>query len=842
MYLGIDLGTSNSAIVGNDAGNFRHFKTPEGMDVMPSAVMFDRRGGMFVGRKAYDYAAFSPENVKMRFKRLMGTSSVLTFKSADKTLTPEEASAEVLKELLSQAKMATGDARIVGTVITIPAAFNQMQSEATMRAAGLAGLEKVALLQEPIAAAMATIASTSKKSGQYLIYDLGGGTFDAAIVQCISGNATVIAHAGINMLGGSDFDREIVNNIVRPWLLESFDLPDDFQTNAGYERLIRIANYRSELAKIALSTHSAERIFADENQVGLKDQSGQDIFLDVEISRDDLVGLISDQVDKSIALCRSLLADNGFDATDIDKVILIGGPSRMPYIREKVGFELGIDIDLSVDPMTAVAMGAAIYAESRDWSGIEMQTTVKTDIPNIANARFEISFEYVERTANEKARIRIKSTDKDRLEGCSVTFNTDAGWTSGKIKLQTTTDVKGIPLLMGQNLIKVSALDVSGNVIAGTPSEIVITRMQATSDGMPLMHNIGVKVAEGGQGFEVNVLATIAPKGKPTPTRGSHRLRAAKTMRAGDGSSLEVELYEHEDGILEPDLALPIGLFVLKSTDLQNGDILKRGEDVMLHWTIDQSGLMDCKVEFPSISQFYDIGYLSTAGHKNFDGSEGDAHAQAALELAKSDIDKLDQALGVRVGKEVSELRNRLEKRKEQLTLTNDADVRRSVVEDCRAIRQEINNIKSRPDNVRLVLKDDIEEFADRVSSFNSDLIDEATAAKIGRLAAHARTVLDDNSGVALGESIKSLQEARSLAFTSIAKNPGFWVGFFDELAEERSNAVNKIKHDELVAKGQHAINAGDIDTLRSVVFDMKANSIKEPSSGSNVISGLMKG
>ena len=168
--------------------------------------------------------------------------------------------------------------------------------------------------------------------------------------------------------------------------------------------------------------------------------------------------------------------------------------------------------------------------------------------------------------------------------------------------------------------------------------------------------------------------------------------------------------------------------------------------------------------------------------------------------------------------------------------------MRRSVVEDCRAIRQEISNIKSRPDNVRLVLKDDIEEFANRVSSFNSDLIDEATAAKIGRLAAHARTVLDDNSGVALGESIKSLQEARSLAFTSLAKNPGSWVGLFEELAVERSNAVNKIIHDELVAKGQHAINADDIDTLRSVVFDMRANSIKEPSSGSSAISGLMKG
>jgi molecular chaperone DnaK len=176
MYLGIDLGTSNSAIAAYDRGMTRLFKTAEGHDVLPSAIMIDRRGNLLVGRRAYEQAAYSPENVAQGFKRLLGTSTPLSFLSGSKTMTPEEASAELLKCLVAQARMSAGDFETEGVVITIPAAFNQMQCEATMRAAALAGIEKVALLQEPIAAAMSSIAKSESRNGQFLVYDLGAGT------------------------------------------------------------------------------------------------------------------------------------------------------------------------------------------------------------------------------------------------------------------------------------------------------------------------------------------------------------------------------------------------------------------------------------------------------------------------------------------------------------------------------------------------------------------------------------------------------------------------------------------------------------------------------------------
>lgn len=843
MYFGIDLGTSNSAVVGNENSRLRFFKTAEGMDVMPSAIMIDRRGGMFVGRKAYDHAAFSPENVCLRFKRLLGTSSELSFKSTDRKFTPEEASAEVLKELVAQAKMSAGDIDVDGTVITVPAAFNQMQSEATMRAAGLAGLSKVALLQEPIAAAMATIAGSDRKSGQFLIYDLGGGTFDAAIVQSISGNATVIAHAGINMLGGSDFDRAIVNSIVRPWLLDTFDLPDDFQTLPGYERLVRIASYRSEIAKIALSTHDNDRIFADENQIGLKDRSNQEIYLDVEISRNDLEKLVSGQIDQSVALCRKLLADNGYEGSDLDRIIMIGGPSRMPLVRERVAFELGIELDLGVDPMTAVAMGAAIYAEGRDWSGVTptTKTARSSKTTKLTEAQVELDYEFVQRTANAQTRIRIKAKNTESKKGHAVQVETDGGWDSGKIDLKPTTDIKGIQLQPGRNILRVSVFDPSGVVIPNPSPDIEIVRVEATSDGMPLMHNIAVKVASGGQGMEVNTLKAIATKGTPTPVRGVHSFRSARTLRARDGTSLEVELYEQVDGVPDPDLNLPIGLFSLKADDLERGEIIRRGDEVFVNWVIDANGLMDCTIEFPTISQSYEIGYMPTAGHRNFDGDEGHALALSAINAAQADVGTLDHALGARVAQDINQFRARLEEKKTQLSLTNEPDLRRSVVEDCRAMRQQVSHIKNRTENAKLVLRDEIEDYVEDLSSYNSSVFDENTKAKMSRLASHARTVLDKNTSNALEESQKSFQELKALAFSAVAKHPGFWLEIFEAMAEDRSNAVDKGKHDELVQQGNDAIGRQELDDLRPIVFQMRRNMIKSVDVSSGVISGLME-
>ncbi len=157
---------------------------------MPSVIHIDRRGNRTVGVRAYDQAIMAPENVAQGFKRLMGTATPLHFAAAGQEMTPEAASAELLRTMVGYALVEAGDAAVDGAVVTIPAAFNQLQSEATLDAAAQAGLDRVGLLQEPVAAAMAAMAASSERGGQFLIYDLGGGTFDLALVQAAAARST----------------------------------------------------------------------------------------------------------------------------------------------------------------------------------------------------------------------------------------------------------------------------------------------------------------------------------------------------------------------------------------------------------------------------------------------------------------------------------------------------------------------------------------------------------------------------------------------------------------------------------------------------------------------------
>jgi molecular chaperone DnaK len=251
VYLGIDLGTSNSAVVGHINGQLRLFKTSDGTDVLPSVIYLDKRGHRFIGKSAYDRLLSAPQNVAQGFKRSMGTKNPISF--AGQVWTPVQCSAEIIKALISQAVTEAGTQQIDGVVITTPAAFNQMQSEDTIAAARQAGIEKVSLLQEPVAAALAAIAHSKQKDGVFLVYDLGGGTFDIALVMSTAGTVNVIAHEGINMLGGRDFDRIIFDSIVRPWLTENFNLPSDFQRIEKYKNLSEICRHAAEKAKIQLS-------------------------------------------------------------------------------------------------------------------------------------------------------------------------------------------------------------------------------------------------------------------------------------------------------------------------------------------------------------------------------------------------------------------------------------------------------------------------------------------------------------------------------------------------------------------------------------------------------------
>lgn len=838
MFLGIDLGTSNSAIFGSEGQNLRLFKTAEGMDVMPSALMIDRRGGLFVGRKAYDQSAFSPQSVQQKFKRLMGTGSVIEFPGSARTLTPEEASAEIIKALASQVQRDLPDVTIEGTVITIPAAFNQMQSEATMKAARIAGLDRVSLLQEPIAAALAANAEARNTSGQFLIYDLGGGTFDAAIVQSIAGNITVVAHAGVNMLGGADFDRAIVNSLVRPWLLENFDLPTNFQTDSQYARLIRIAHYRSELCKIALSTQMTDQVFADESQVSTRDASGKEIYLDVEVSRSALENLIADNVDRSIAECRTLLSSNGYTASDMDRVVLIGGPSRMPYVRERVAFELGIALDTKVDPMTAVANGAAIYASGRNWATEGAAGALTSRQTKKTNSDLQLSFEYIDNTAASEIRLRIRA---GALVPTGTTVQVDAsnGWTSGKLPLGPSIDIKGVPLpIVGKNEVKVVVVGADGVLDKSASTTLNINRLSATTDGMPLMHDLAIKVVDGAPGSERNTLKTFVKKGTTTPTSGMESFRAARDLRAGDRTSLVFELFEQAEGVEDPSLNLAIGVFELSGSSLTPGQMIRKGDTVNVLWSVDASSLLHCNFELPDAGLFHSLDNVYVPSSTNFDGTDGEILARQSIEKARADVEALERALGSRIANETKAIRQKLEEQQRSLVLSNDADVSRMVTQETRFLRQQMHRLKRDPANAAAVQQAELDDFASGFAEHFAREVDQGMNTNITRQLSSAREALLRNE---LKESGEALDEAKALLQTFMYQQPGFWLAQFERLTVERYKAVDKDLHDRLAERGQRAIGKNDIDSLRGIVVDLVQNMVRgADDTDTAILSGLM--
>lgn len=821
MHIGIDLGTSNSSIAGNVGSEFRVFRTAEGANILPSVIYIDKRGHKLFGQRAYDQTLLAPENVAAGFKRLMGTSTNIELKGAGISLLPEECSAEILKQLLGQAFTESGATEVTGTVITIPAAFNQMQSEATIRAAKLAGLEQVALLQEPIAAAMAAISQSKKKSSQFLVYDLGGGTFDLALVQSLSGSVSILAHEGINMLGGRDFDRTILNSLVRPWLQQNFSLPEAFQKDEKYRRVIRIAQLAAEKAKIELSTKDAEVIFASDEEVRVTDQNGKDIFLEVPISRKDLEDLIRRDLAQTIELSRKILKDNGYSSGDIDRVVFIGGPTKMPVVRNLVPQELGIPADLQIDPMTAVAIGAAIYCESREWSS--SQTTRKSSRAILQDiGGLGVKFDYLARTPDENVKVRIKVENVSAVSGFEFQIDSSTGWTSGR-KSVSADSVIELPLtLMGENSFRATIFDDQGKPVKSEASQFVISRTHASSAGIPATQNISVRVRESAESNR-NILHPLIKKGTLLPAEGVQRFRAGKELRGGNRSEhLEFALYQDE-GALEPELNLCVGVFKILGDDIADGFKIREGDEITFNWRMSDSGLLNATLDLPTLGQTFDTPkfYIAQAGHESFDLESGSRLAGTVLEKAKNDLEEVKSALNGETTPELKKAEAELEKQEETLKNADDADTTRAITEKARHIRQTISAVKHAPQNRSKVLEG---EITSKEEVFNKLCKETADAKVSDRFDAHsrsARACISRGDTKSLFEAERHLQEMEGIITVQLWKDPQYLLAVFKRQIEKSYLATDKTEYETTVQKGIDAIKQNDTDELRRIIFKL---------------------
>ncbi|MBE9181530.1 Hsp70 family protein [Oculatella sp. LEGE 06141] len=354
--VGIDLGTTNSEVAIVENGQARVLPGDDGDLMLPSCVGFSDTGKLVVGREALRQYAAAPDRTVRSIKRWMGTDHKTTLRvggtESDETrdYLPHEISAMILRALKQRAETTLGE-DVTQAVITVPAYFTDAQRQATKTAGEIAGLEVLQIINEPTAAAL-TYDVRSEETEQVLVYDLGGGTFDVSVVE-ITGDVTeVLASHGNNRLGGDDFDRRLQLHLAERFRqTHSVDVPDDLATQA---RLLRAA----EQVKITLSSHA----FASVREAFLGSKGKTALHLETEIARSDFEELIRPLLEETLEAIDRALADADLEPEDLDRVILVGGSTRIPLVQQMVEEHLGQSPVDGVQPDLCVALGAALQA------------------------------------------------------------------------------------------------------------------------------------------------------------------------------------------------------------------------------------------------------------------------------------------------------------------------------------------------------------------------------------------------------------------------------------------------------------------------------------------------
>lgn len=806
-FVGIDLGTTNSAICSYDGTETRIWKSPEQNDVTPSVIYIDRRGNKYVGKRAYDSAPHSPDNSAMLFKRLMGTSTPIQLSAVNLTKTPEECSAEVLKVLFGYMPEEIRNDLNTGTVITVPAAFNQMQKDATMQAAGMAGIGKVALMQEPVAAVMSVMRARNS-DGMFLIYDLGGGTLDIAIAESIGGRVNLLAHGGIAMCGGRDFDRILVDNVVRPWLLDNFDLPEDFSVNPSFKSLIRLAAWATERTKIELSAREDAVISLSETEARVRDLKGNEIFIDIPLQRDTYDSLIAERIGESVESARETLNKAGLTSHDLERIVFIGGPTNYKPLRDKVAFELGIPGSTEVNPMTAVSEGASLFAESIDWSS-HNRTRKSTRGQISSGGNLALAFNYVARTPDVKAKIVVQLTGQAASGSEFQIDSVDTGWTSGRLPLEHGATIDVTLTKTGDNTFKVFVFDSVGGPIALEQDKVIITRTAATIDAIPASHSVGIEVLEKLGGHPV--LDYLIRSGDSLPQKGKKVFKAAESLKTGAPGSINLNLWEGEieDPIIDN---RPVGVMKISGSDFDDG-VIPAGADLECEYEILDSGNIVIEVSVPCIGGTFHSGknfYSRQEGQLNYSTA-----AAMVVEEGERTLNRIDEINEVVDNPKLEQARKKLEP---AVTLDPDgAEIEKSqeAMEKVLEARRLLAQV--RKEHLKEIRQIDLDGV---MSFFNKHIHQYARpseASAFDNLSRTAQRSIDRNDK----DFEHHLDELKGKNFEILWRQDWFVIERFKRMIDSPHLFADRHSFEELKKIGTQLVRSDDIEKLRSVVAQL---------------------
>lgn len=789
---GIDLGTTNSAICRMEKGKPTIKKTDINKDTMPSCVSINKKGAIKVGDTAYNNMkqdvrrqtktwVKGESNSYIEFKRTMATNTRYHSGYANKDFSSEELSAEVLKAL----KSFVSDENINSIVVTVPAKFNVNQKTATIEAARLAGFKKCELLQEPIAAAMAYGLTADEKNGIWMVFDFGGGTFDAALLKVEDGIMQVYDTEGDNYLGGKNLDYVIVDNIVVPQLRKDYAL-DNYLSNPDKKEILRDAmKTYVEDARIQLSFKDEEDMISNIGDLGT-DEEGEEIELDMTLTQEVAFDAMRPLYQRAVDICKGLMQRNNLSGSQINKLILVGGPTYCPLIRQMLKEQVTPNVDTSIDPMTAVATGAALYASTID---------AEVSDEDIKPEAVKLNIEYQSTTVETTEYVPVSLADSSDRPKVLVEFvRDDKAWSSGKIEIDGKGDVIELNLHERANSFCIVCYDDKGNSIPCFPDEITI--IQGSSVGAaPLPYNIGIGVWNTAKNRSVFRMATGLEKNRPLPATGVlNDLKTSSQLRPGMAEdTLTIPLYQVD---YAPEAEG-------RSTSLYQhvGDVVFSGDDVnilipkdsLVNVTLraDTSEQMKVEVYFPA---------MDITLEKDLNTGKKDSIEDAANEVnrglmeAETSINRLAED-----GIDVQNLRKELDSLKVE---NQNSSEKRAVLEHLRDLLRKIEGIdlNTEWDRTEKKLR---KEFAD-LEHAQSELGNEQTAQIVNQLRTQVDNVIRQKD-VALG--LETIDQISGLFFqlTMVYQCIGIIQGCSNRFGSIRWKDSSRAH--QLVQKGMEIIN-----------------------------------
>jgi len=815
---GIDLGTTNSLIAVLKGTTQEIIKTNENADYTPSAVAFDKREQLRVGLEAKNQQlsddGMERLDVRLKFKLKMGYPKPLeAFKVNGKQMTPEELSAEVLKKLRADVQRKHGE-KVTTAAISVPAAFELPQCSATDKAAKLAGLSFVPLVQEPVAAALSYGFQTTSDRVFWMVYDFGGGTFDTAIMQVRDEQIQVVNHGGDNDLGGGLIDSEIVKQLLVPLVSKEFNLSPDDQR---WKFVLPLLTRKAEEAKISLSGKDDTYIEIG-NLFPVKD--GVSIPFECELKRIDIERLAEPFIERSINICKAVLEKARLSSSDIEKLILVGGPTLTPLFREMLSQKLGISLELRVDPLSIIARGAAIFAGTQ----IVPEVTRRQVPLSAGQFKLELDCEPIGDKVEPTIGGRVTAPEGQSLQGYTIEF-VQKEWRSGKIDVGASgafvSTVYAERECRNEYLIELR--DASGNRCETVPDRFHYT-IGITISAQTLVNNIGIALANG-------AVLDFFEKNTPLPVkRRKTNLHTTKLGKSGDsGTVLIIPVVEGNNKRADRDSL--IGFLEVSGQEVRSD--VPVGSPIEVTITIDESRIVRTTAYVPSLDEEFERVFNPKYPEFN------EEYLTDQVERAKSRLEEIrgkNQQIG---STSAADLLQQIEN--EKLVVEIDA----TLISVEQTDKEALNRLQRR--RIELDAKlDKIEELiawpaliveAEAEISGGREIVDKWGDSQdnddFSRLEEDTRKAIASKNPDFLQQKIRNLSQ---LVFQVLMKQPGFWVAQLERLAGEyKDDMRDQADAERLIAQGYRAIKNQDVEGLMTAVrqlYGLLPDSIAEEARG----------